>query len=147
MEHFDFYQQLRRKIDFWLSSDEGKRNKFADVVLLAPDLFHLLIKLTLDKNVPLKEKAILGIAVAYFLSPVDLIPEIITGPIGFLDDIALAAYALNRFIQSTDKEIVQKHWAGNGDILELIKKILDQADQMIGRGLWDKLKNLIDKKS
>jgi uncharacterized membrane protein YkvA (DUF1232 family) len=43
----------------------------------------------------------------YFISPVDLVPEALTGPFGYVDNIAVAAYVLNGTINNTDKTIVQ----------------------------------------
>ena len=138
----DFYQGLRDKFRKWAESEKGKTNKWTEVLLFAPDLFHLLCKLSIDPAVPVKEKAKLAGAIAYFVSPIDLIPEAIVGPVGYVDDIALAAYVLNSIVNKTSPDVVRKHWAGDGDILEVIKHILEVADEMVGSGLWRKLKNL-----
>ena len=139
----DFYHDLRAKFKTWIHSDEGKNHKWSEYLLAAPDLFHLLCKLSIDKDVPIKEKAKLAGAIAYFVSPIDLIPEALVGPIGYVDDISLAAYVLNQIVNNTDPEVIKRHWAGEGDVLELIQRILEKADEMIGSGLWTKLKNMI----
>jgi uncharacterized membrane protein YkvA (DUF1232 family) len=90
-------------------------------LLCAPDLFHLLCKLSIDKEVPAKEKAKLAGAIAYFVSPVDLIPEALVGAIGYLDDIAVASYVINSIIKNTNPGVVTKHWAGDKDVLELVE--------------------------
>lgn len=140
----DFYVRLRDKIRKWLETEEGKKNKFAEYLLFAPDLFHLLCKLSFDKEVPVKEKAKLAGAIAYFISPADMIPEVLTGPLGYVDDIAVAAYVLNSIINNTDSEIVRRHWAGDGDVLDVIKTILELADEMVGSGLWKKIKSMFE---
>jgi uncharacterized membrane protein YkvA (DUF1232 family) len=139
----DFYQKLRTKMRKWVKSKAGSTHKWADYLLFAPDLFHLLCKLSIDKDVPVTEKAKLAGAIAYFVFPFDLIPEAIVGPAGYIDDIALAAYVLNSIINHTNPGIVRKHWAGEKNVLDLIQEILKSADQMIGSGLWAKLKKLI----
>lgn len=139
-KEMDFYQNLRVKIKKWLDSKGGANNKWAEYILLAPDIFHLLYKLTLDKDVYVADKAKLAAAIAYFISPVDLIPEALLGPAGYVDDLALAAYVLNRIINNTDPEVVRRNWAGDGDVLEVIQSILRVADKMVGSGLWKKLK-------
>jgi uncharacterized membrane protein YkvA (DUF1232 family) len=111
--------------------------------MAAPDLFHLLCKLAIDKEVSVKEKAKLAGAIAYFVVPFDLIPEALVGPAGYVDDVALAAYVLNGIIKNSGPDVVIKHWAGEGDVLELIKHILGIADEMVGSGLWRKLKRLV----
>ena len=139
--HEDFYQELRTRIRKWLQSRQGAESKWAEYVLFAPDLFHLLCKLALDKQVPAAEKSKLAVALAYFVAPIDVLPEILLGPIGFIDDIALAAYVLNSLFNNTNPDIIRKHWAGEEDILEVIRRILKSADEMVGSGLWKKVKH------
>lgn len=136
----DYYQKLRSKMKDWLQSDEGKTNQWAEYMMFAPDLFHLLCKLAVDRDVMIADKAKLAGAIVYYLSPLDIIPEMLIGPLGFADDIAVAAYVLNQIINNSDPEIVRKHWAGEGEVLDIIQRILASADQMLGSGLWNKLK-------
>ncbi|MBI9045931.1 MAG: DUF1232 domain-containing protein [Anaerolineaceae bacterium] len=140
----DFYQQMRDSIRNWLKG-KGVNYQFADYLLSAPDLFHLLCKLAIDKEVPVSEKAKLAGAIAYFISPFDLIPEALAGPLGYIDDVALAAFVLNGLINKTTPEIVSRHWAGDNDILDLIQQIIQVADEMVGSGLWKKIQKGIDK--
>ncbi len=139
----DFYQNMRNKIKNWLNSKNGSQNKWAEYILLAPDFFHLLCKLVTDKDVLVSDKVKLIGAIAYFMSPLDIIPEALVGPAGYVDDIALAAYVLNRIIKNTDPEVIKKHWAGEKDVFQAIQSVLSVADQMVGSGLWKKLKSKI----
>jgi uncharacterized membrane protein YkvA (DUF1232 family) len=139
----DFYQTLRNKIKDYLKSSEGAKNKWAEYLLTAPDLFHLLCKLALDDEVPTAEKGKLAVAIAYFVSPIDILPELFVGPPGYLDDIALAAYVLNGIINNTRVEIILKHWAGEGDILKMVQKIIKSANDMLGSGVVKKILNKI----
>lgn len=136
----DFYKKLRKKIRDWLNTHEGKNYKWADYLMVAPDIFHLLCKVVIDAETPPKEKIKIGAAIAYFVSPIDLMPEAFLGPIGYLDDIAVAAYVLNNVINKTGPEIIERHWAGDEDVIKLIGRILASADEMVGSGLWRKLK-------
>lgn len=139
-KHLDFYKKIRSDVKRWMNENLDKDNKWADYVLAAPDLFHLLSKLSLDNEIPTNKKLKLLGGIAYFISPIDLIPEMFLGPLGYLDDIAVAAYILNELINEVDPQIVRKHWAGEQDILVLIKTILANADEMIGSKLWKKIK-------
>ena len=138
-KEMDFYQKLRHRIRQWSETEEGKSGRWAEWLLLAPDLFHLLVRLAADPDVPLQEKVRLAGVIAYFVSPFDLLPELILGPTGFLDDIVLTAYALNAMINRVDPAIVRKHWAGEMDVLEVIQRILQTADKMVGSGLFKRL--------
>jgi uncharacterized membrane protein YkvA (DUF1232 family) len=139
----DFYQTLRSRIATWLK-ERGEGFRHAQVLLLAPDLFHLMCRLALDKRIPVAQKAQLAGAIAYFASPIDLVPEAIVGPIGYVDDVALAAYALNKLINAGHGAVAQEHWAGEGDLLSLIQQVLAVADEMIGSGLWERIRSSFD---
>jgi uncharacterized membrane protein YkvA (DUF1232 family) len=142
----DVYQTLRLRIASWLKT-HGEHFRHAQLLLLAPDLFHLLCKLALDERIPIAEKARLAAAIAYFVSPLDFMPEAVLGIPGYVDDIALAAYTLNRLVNAGHGAIAQEHWAGEGEILSLIQQILSSASDMIGAGVWEKLRSRFDKLS
>jgi len=136
----DFYQKLRTQIKTWAEKQIGKETRWTEFILLAPDFFHLLCKLMVDKDVPLANKAKLAAVIAYFISPIDVIPEAIFGPVGYLDDIALTAFVLNNLINEIDPKIITRNWAGERELLNLIKTILVNSDKFLGRGLWNKIK-------
>ncbi len=138
-----FYKKLRNKLQAWLDSKDGQNNEWSKYLIWAPDLFYLMWKLSQDERVPKSEKVKLLAALAYFISPIDLLPEAIFGPAAFTDDIALAAYVLNGLVNYTDPEIIHEHWPGDDDVLEVIQRILNTADRMLGKGLWNKLKGKI----
>ncbi len=139
-EHKDFYIKIRKDVNKWLKKNLKKNYKWAEYLLVAPDLFHLLTKLLIDPDVPSDKKTKLLTATVYFISPIDFIPEAFFGPVGYLDDVALAAYILNDLLNSVDPKIVKRNWAGDQDILLLIKNILINANNMIGSGVWNKIK-------
>ena len=60
-QNYDFYQSIRNKINSWMQTEEGRNNPWADYILAVPDIFHLLVKLTLDPAVPDNHKAKLGL--------------------------------------------------------------------------------------
>ncbi len=136
----DFYQKIRKDVKRWVNDNLDRENKWVDYILAAPDLFHLLCKLTADSDIPSNKKLKLVAGIAYFISPIDLLPEAFLGPIGYLDDIAVAAFILNDLINEVDPQIVRKHWAGEQDVLVLIKTILTNADKMIGSKMWRRIR-------
>ena len=140
-EHEDFYRELRRRMREWLRKD-GSEHKWAEYLMFAPDMFYTLVKLMTDPDVPTSKKVKVGAAIAYFISPIDLVPEGVVGPIGYIDDIILAAYVLDDFINDVDAEVVKRNWPGEDDVLEVIKKLLDAASTLLGAKL---LKSLFDK--
>lgn len=138
----DFYKNLRKRIRGYCQSKMGRQNKWIEFLLFAPDLFHVLVRLTVDSRVPAAEKAKLVAAIAYFVSPLDLMPEGLLGPAGYADDVVIAALVLNGIINRTSPEVVRQNWAGDDDVLVVIQNILKVADNMIGSGLWRRVKGM-----
>lgn len=130
----DFYRKLRRKIRNYLAAKGPFR--YADILLLAPDMFHVLCRLVADPRIPAFEKAKLGATIAYFISPVGLIPQGVAGPIGYIDDVALAAYVLRSLLGSDHAHVVREHWAGDQDVLEAVRGVLAVVEGAIGGALW-----------
>lgn len=138
--HQDLYLSLRDKVMDYLKAPDGQTHKYADYVLMLPDFFHLLYHLALEENVDSGEKVKLGLALAYFVSPIDVLPEGLFGPLGLIDDLAVAAVVLNHVMNTIDPAIIRRHWVGSGDALEQVQMVISSADQMIGTGAWNKIK-------
>lgn len=144
-KHQRFYDKLRAKIEAFIR-EKGVNEKAASYILLAPDLFVLLARLMLDKRVGIQSKAIAGLAVAYFISPIDFIPEALIGGMGLLDDVILAVYALRRILVEVDEAVVREHWNGEQDVLGVITKVITDADNLVGQKIVTKLKDLLLRK-
>ena len=138
-----FYLKLRSNITNWLSDNANMNYKWREYLLIVPDIFYLLVKLVQDPDVPQGKKVKLISAIAYFISPIDILPEAILGPIGYLDDLGVAAFVLNDLLNSIDPQIIKRNWVGDTDILILIKKILINIDNIIGKGIWEKVRGII----
>lgn len=144
-KHQRFYDKLRAKIEAFIR-EKGVNEKTASYILLAPDLFVLLARLMLDKRVGVQSKAVAGLAVAYFISPVDFLPEAFIGGMGLLDDVILSVYALRRILADVDESIVREHWNGEQDVLGVITKVITEADNLVGQKIVAKLKDILRRK-
>ncbi len=40
-------------------------------------------------------------------------------------------------------EILEEHWAGDGDVLKNIQEILKVADNLIGSGMWKRIRHIL----
>jgi uncharacterized membrane protein YkvA (DUF1232 family) len=137
----DFYASLRNKIHNWVNSDKGENYQYVEYILMVPDLFYVLWQIMMDDRISTEFKMKAGLVAAYFISPIDLLPEAILGPVGYLDDIALTAALLNTMMDDYG-DVVEEHWkkVSNTDILEVIQNIIQNIDNLIGHGLWNKLR-------
>lgn len=137
-----FYDRIRSRIQSYVDSKGAAIGKTAEYLLLVPDVFILLWRLVNDGRVSGKNKVLLGSGIAYYIFPIDLIPEAFVGPIGYLDDLVFGVYILNRVLRDTDPAILQQHWPGSEDILAVIQKILGAAESLIGREIVDRIKRM-----
>ncbi len=113
-----FYDRLREWI---VPGRPGSATGARDLLLLLPDLTILLGRLLRDARVPLSEKAVAVAGIAYVLSPIDLLPAFVLGPIGMLDDLFIVAACLSRLVNHVHPDVVRGHWSGQGDALEVIQ--------------------------
>ena len=137
-----YYDRIRQRIQNFLR-ERARMDKSAEYLLLAPDVFMLLWRLVNDGRVNAKNKLLLGSGIAYFIFPLDIMPEALLGPVGYLDDLVFAVYLLNKILGDTDAEVLRQHWSGSEDILATITKVLNAADNLVGKDLFGRLKNIV----
>lgn len=116
------------------------RKLMTDAVFMMPNIVKLVGRLLKDPRVPRRAKITLGLAAAYVVSPVDLIPEIVP-VIGWADDIIILMFALDSLIERAGEEVVQEHWDGPGDLLSLVRDVVGLSRNLVPR----RLSNLIDR--
>ena len=137
-KYMDFYQKLRKQIREQLAnrkqskSDGEKSNyeKLVDCLIWLPDLFHLAVRLILDKNVPVKNKGAIVALVVYTISPIDLIPDFVSIA-GWVDDFAVLIFGLDKFLEIEDERVttaVKMHWAGDEDVFRTLRNLLSTAN-------------------
>jgi uncharacterized membrane protein YkvA (DUF1232 family) len=119
------YDRMRAAI---AAPRRGEASGMRDVLLLLPDLTVLLYRLLRDERVPVGAKAIAMLGVAYILSPVDLLPEALLGPVGLLDDLFIVGAALSRILNYVHPDVVRSHWSGHGDALDAIQRATGWAE-------------------
>lgn len=137
-----FYDRARESIRGFLEK-RAHLDKSADYLLLVPDVFMLLWRLVNDARVNAKNKVLLGSGIAYFLFPLDIMPEALLGPVGYMDDLVFGVYLLNKILKDTDAEVLRQHWSGSDDVLKTIQSVLNAADSLVGKDLFGKIKRIV----
>ncbi|MGN4125298.1 DUF1232 domain-containing protein [Lysinibacillus sphaericus] len=132
-EQRDFYHKLRTKLVTFLESKTGRHNKFAEYLMFVPDVFHLLIKTLMDPAIDTKSRSLIGATIAYFIFPMDFMPEGVLGFGGFMDDLVLATFVVNTIINKLGPEVIEKHWTGDDKLLDVLQKIAGTSDQIISK--------------
>lgn len=137
-----FYTRLRRRLSNWLVTRGRFGGQVADVLLVLPDLFALVLRLMQDPRVGRSTRLELAAAAIYVISPVDLIPDFFF-PFGYIDDAVALALVLSRaakLMGETGEEILQEHWEGKTNVLHAITTVTAVADQVLNRRILRQLR-------
>lgn len=139
-----FYDHLRdRMIDFVERRTGRLGESTAQALLLVPDIFILLARMALDKEVPKSTRTLLASTLAYFVLPIDLLPEVLVGPTGFLDDLILSLLVLSRAFGDELEPLAAKHWSGSRSVREVIRDVLGAAESLVGHDLYGRIGRLL----
>jgi uncharacterized membrane protein YkvA (DUF1232 family) len=137
------YDRLRRRMVEALDRRGRLGRALSEPLMLAPDLLVLLARLCMDRDVsPASRQLIVG-TLAYFLTPVDLLPEAVLGVGGFLDDVVLVALVLSHSLDAELEPLAVKHWSGNQDLRVVLADVSTAGAALLGFNLYDRLKRFL----
>ncbi len=94
----------------------GRKIAAKQLARAIPDLIALCRGLMSDPRVPFGSRLLIGVALVWVLSPVDLVPEFIP-LLGPLDDVIVVGLVLRHLIKRAGVEVVQDHWRGDPRVL------------------------------
>lgn len=138
-----FYDRMRGAIRRYVESKGPFAGKTSEYLLLVPDVFMLLWRLMNDARVSAKYRVMLGSGIAYYLFPLDIMPEGFMGPAGYIDDLVFGVYLLNKMLTDTEPAILREHWSGKEDILATIRNVLTAAETLVGTQILGRLKKTL----
>ena len=101
----------------------GSRVPIKDAVLALPNILKLLARLVPDPRVDRRRRLVALGAVAYAVSPVDLIPEAIP-VLGKVDDLVVAILAVRMLLDGAQEELLAEHWDGPPEVLEIFDDLV-----------------------
>lgn len=138
------YDRLRARITTGIEQ-RGRRwgRATVETLLLVPDVFFLLARLVLDPRVPPTTRRFLAGALAYCVTPIDLLPEAIIGPIGYLDDLVLACAVLSTALASELEPLAEKYWSGSEKLRLVLRDSSQAAASLLGENLYRRLQELL----
>ena len=94
------------------SPRRGARRTVMYYIRQLPQYLRLLGGLLTDRRVALVDKLLVIGAIAYIVTPVDLIPDFIPF-FGEIDDLYILILALQRLIANAGRPVLLAHWAGD----------------------------------
>ncbi len=142
-----FYDRLRHRVVRALERRSGKLgHQAASALLLVPDVFILMLRLAIDKEVPKATRAAVASTLAYFVLPIDLLPEGVLGAAGYLDDLVLALSVLSQTFGEELEPYAEKYWSGSQSLRTVLGDVLGSADNLLGGRLYERLRALLAKR-
>jgi uncharacterized membrane protein YkvA (DUF1232 family) len=100
----------------------GRRLASRELALLLPNLVRMCRTLLGDPRVPTRSKVLVGLAVLWFASPIDLVPEFVP-VLGPLDDALLAVFVLRHIVRRAGREVVADAWPGEAVTLDRMLRL------------------------
>ncbi len=108
--------------------------KWREALLVVPNLAKLLGRLIKDPRVSRRSKALAMGTLAYVVSPIDLLPDVIP-VVGQVDDVILLVFALNHLVRTSGEHVIREHWDGDQDVLEVIRMLGEMVSSTVPKRL------------
>jgi uncharacterized membrane protein YkvA (DUF1232 family) len=89
---------------------------------LVPDLVRLVRRLAADRGLPRGVRVRLWLLLAYLLSPVDLVPDVVP-VLGYADDVVVVALALRAVVRRAGPDALARHWPGDAAGLAVVSRL------------------------
>ena len=113
--------------------------------MIVPDFLALLYRLFKDERVDKKTKAVVGVALGYLASPIDILPDSIPF-IGKIDDVAIIFFVLNKIVNDIPENVLLENWQGQEDIIKIIKEGVNYINSAVGgetiESIWGKIESI-----
>jgi uncharacterized membrane protein YkvA (DUF1232 family) len=110
----------------------GYAGTWKDVVVLAPSYARLMFHLLRNPRLASRHRLWVDAAIAYLVSPHDVIPEGEVGPYGYVDDIFCCAYVANRVAYDLGWDQIEEGWEGDGSARDISERILAREQELLG---------------
>ena len=93
-----------------------------DGLRLLPDVVRLVRRLAADRTLPTGVRVRLWLLLAYLLSPVDLVPDVVP-VLGQADDVVVVAWALRSVVRRAGDDALVRHWPGEPAGLQVVRRL------------------------
>jgi uncharacterized membrane protein YkvA (DUF1232 family) len=130
-EHEGYYKEMRQRLQSFVTARvPAWVEPVIPWVLAVPDFFVMMVRLVRDPRIPTRSKILVGAVIAYFLSPFDVIPDVLGG-LGLVDDLAVALFAVEELSKSVPANVLEEAWPGDGQVLEMASEGVRQMTQVL----------------
>jgi uncharacterized membrane protein YkvA (DUF1232 family) len=93
-----------------------------EALRLLPDVLRLVRRLAVDRSLPPGVRVRLWLLLAYLLSPVDLVPDVVP-VLGYADDVVVVAWTLRSVVRRAGRDALVRHWPGDDAGLAVVSRL------------------------
>jgi len=123
-EFQDYYDVLSNNL-------ESYQGKYASFIDHGPQLFKLLNDLLIKSEISPEHRLKISAAIAYYVVPLDVIPEQVYGPYGYIDDIYITSYVIKNLAEAYDYSYLEKYWEGSKDLEKVVEECYDKSSEIL----------------
>ncbi|RBY98071.1 hypothetical protein DQ237_04070 [Blastococcus sp. TF02-8] len=103
-----------------------------EALRLLPDVVRLIRRLAADRSLPRGLRMRLWLLLAYLLSPIDLVPDVVP-VLGYADDVVVVAWALRSVVRRAGDDALVRHWPGEPAGLTVVRRLAGLTENHPGR--------------
>ncbi|HIH70830.1 MAG: hypothetical protein PWP13_994 [Methanothermobacter sp.] len=129
----DFYDVLVENL-------ESYNGEYASFIDYGPKLFKLLTDFLGYEHLKGQLKLKISAAIAYYVVPMDIIPETVYGAYGYIDDIFITAYVIRILADVYGYDLLSEYWDGKDDLEEVVELCYERSKDV----LRDKTSDVLD---
>lgn len=127
-----------------MSKEFNENGAMQELLMFIPNLTKMIYRLIKEPQIPASEKALFLSALAYVVSPLDFLPDIIPF-LGQIDDLLLMSLVLKRFMNIAGEDLLLHYWDGKQKLLVFLNNVLDLSSRFIPPDIYNKIvKKAID---
>jgi len=136
----DFSVKIANDINVWEKENKTAKQYWKVYLINSSEIFNFLQSLSSLDKLARKEKLLLTSVITYFVNPLDFLPELFLGALGYLDDVVAGALVLNQILHKLPTDFVDNNWKGKIKLIPLIANILNNAEHIVDKLIYNKLK-------
>lgn len=103
-----------------------------DIVRWAPIFAATLMVLANDPRLQPRHRHWVNAAIAYFVTPDDVVSEEAHGAYGYLDDIFVSAYVSDRIAREVGWNVIDEAWKGERAARDVARSVLEREQELLG---------------
>jgi uncharacterized membrane protein YkvA (DUF1232 family) len=120
---------------FGMEKEEAEKHtcEILEWLECVPNIMLLVGNLMIDDRVPADGKVRIGMLIFYILSPLDLLPMWMVGPIGSMDDVMVFLYlmfVITSWLASLGEEIIYENWTGEQKQIDKIMSVVSKVGDL-----------------